>query len=74
LERTTWGEADNFILNRAIAAINTLGATKLGVQGFCWGGKFSVLMGASDKFMAVAANHPSGITYNIPILNYLVNP
>jgi dienelactone hydrolase len=51
------------ILDRAIAAINTLGAIKLGVQGFCWGGKFSVLMGASDKFMAIAANHPSGIIY-----------
>lgn len=47
------------ILDRVISAINKLGFTKLGTQGFCWGGKYSVMMGAGDKFKAIVAAHPS---------------
>ena len=50
------------IIDRALDAIKELGANKIGVQGFCWGGKYSVLLGATDKVSCIIAAHPSGLT------------
>lgn len=36
-----------------------LGATKVGVIGYCWGGKFAVLAAATPVVHAFAAAHPS---------------
>jgi len=38
------------------------GATKIGVLGYCWGGKLSVLAGAEDWSDAIASVHPAFLT------------
>ncbi|KAI9340754.1 dienelactone hydrolase [Zopfochytrium polystomum] len=40
-----------------------LGATKVGTIGYCFGGRYSILMGATDRVDAFAAAHPSNVTH-----------
>jgi dienelactone hydrolase len=56
------------IVDRAIDAIIALGAKKIGVEGYCWGGRYSALLGASDKVDAVLVAHPSFISVPNDIL------
>lgn len=49
--------------------ITALGAKRIGVAGYCWGGKYSVLLGANDKVQAIVSAHPSGITMPRDIIN-----
>ena len=57
------------IIDRAIDAIIALGAKKIGVEGYCWGGRYSVLLGGSDKVDAVFAAHPSLLSVPNDILS-----
>jgi dienelactone hydrolase len=34
----------------------------LGCWGFCWGGRYSVLLGGGDRVLCAIAAHPSGLT------------
>ncbi|KAG8854004.1 hypothetical protein FRB96_007867 [Tulasnella sp. 330] len=42
-----------------VEALKKDGRTKLGVMGFCWGGKIAILSGATGSFEACAAIHPA---------------
>ncbi|GAK63557.1 dienelactone hydrolase family protein [Moesziomyces antarcticus] len=64
-------------LDAVVADLQKDGASKLGLMGFCWGGKFSVLNGgAGTKFSSVAQVHPAmvdakdaqGLT--VPVANF----
>ena len=37
------------------------GITRLGVQGYCWGGRYALILAASGHADAFLAAHPSGI-------------
>jgi len=39
------------------------GIEKIGVQGYCYGGKIAVLMGHTDQIQAFVAAHPSLLTF-----------
>ncbi|KAJ1028610.1 hypothetical protein NDA16_001776 [Ustilago loliicola] len=61
----------------AAEALKKDGATKLGLMGFCWGGKLSVLAGGEGtKFASVAQVHPAMVDpedakkLTVPIANF----
>jgi len=49
-------------LNIILEALKKDGAKKVGVMGFCWGGKIATLAGASGHVDAVGSIHPGMIT------------
>jgi len=58
-------------------ALRKDGASKIGIMGFCWGGKFSVLNGGEgSKYAAVAQIHPAMVDpkdaekLTVPIANF----
>ena len=64
-------------LDAVADALKQDGATKLGLMGFCWGGKFSVLGGGEGtKFSAVAQIHPAMVSADdaakltVPVANF----
>lgn len=57
------------IIDRAVDAIITLGAKKIGVEGYCWGGRYSALLGASDKVDAIFVAHPGFLSVPNDILS-----
>jgi dienelactone hydrolase len=64
-------------IDAIIRAIQESGGKKLGLLGFCWGGKFAVLNGGEGtKFSAVAQVHPAMVSaadaekLAIPIANF----
>lgn len=64
-------------LDAVAEALQKDGAEKLGLMGFCWGGKFSVLAGGEGtKFASVAQIHPAMVDpkdaakLTVPVANF----
>ncbi|KAG9037917.1 hypothetical protein FRB95_003757 [Tulasnella sp. JGI-2019a] len=47
-----------------VEALKKDGRTKLGVMGYCWGGKMATLAGATGNFEAIASIHPAAVNAN----------
>ncbi|KAJ1560468.1 hypothetical protein HK096_008561 [Nowakowskiella sp. JEL0078] len=52
---------------------NSIGVQKIGVAGFCWGGRYAILLGGGEpKVDAVVAFHPSFVNYDVDLIDIKV--